>query len=193
MLSGCRDSDEISLPEQSSHIHDILSIRNSDGDSIYYGMSQVDVESILGLGEAGFGNTHFYESADITILYRDGIVALLTMHSDSGWRLANGIYIGMRVYDQQVFYGKTVEESRQFTRYITNQYDASILTVDYRFALEGDSDLRLLATVEEYEELRRETLGQDILRYRFMVSLRAPDDTVAIIVFGDQQALFTLR
>jgi len=195
LLSGCRDSDIVDLPEQSSHIQDILSIRNSDGDRIYYGMTQGDVEAILGQGEAGMMDMYFYENADVAILYRDGMVVLLVLYSDIGWRLTNGIYVGMQVYDQQVFYGKTAEESRQFTRDLINQGegDIQVTTLDYRFALEGDSDLSVLETVEEYEELRRESLGQDVMRYRFMVSLRVPENTIYLIMFGDQQALFTFR
>ena len=185
------------LPGMSNHIQDILSIRNSDGDVIYYGMNRADVEHILGQGEESFLNNAFsYMDGDITILYRDDAVVMIILHWYTDWTLANGIYFGMQIYERQVFYGnKTVEESRQFSRYAMNrQAHEAQATVDFRFILEDDNYLRLLETFEEYGEVRRATMTEEgALSNRFMVSLMVPDDTIYLISIGDQQALFTFR
>ena len=163
ILSGCGHDEnyendyEAYLPEQSNYMRDILSIRNPDGDIIYYGMSRADAEHILGQGEAGFGNIYFYEIsriADISILYRDDIAVFIMLIGRSSWELSNGIYVGMQVYDQQVFYGMTIEENRQFLRVLAglqeHELESLALGPNFRFMLLGNNELILLTNYEEY-------------------------------------------
>jgi len=196
-LTACDGSDN--LAEQSNHLHDIISIRNSDGDVIHYGMSRADVEAILGQGERGIHrhiNIYIYGD-DISILYRDDIAVSITVSGGSEWRLANGAYVGMQVDDQKEFYGMSLEEITSFMRYVmnlaspNNDNDARLTIIDYRFVLEDDRELRLVTTPEEFSELSFVGVERDLMLSSFMISFSIPDDIIAGIILGDAQALFT--
>ena len=196
ILTACGGSDNFA--QQSNYIHDILAIRNSDGGIIYYGMNRADVESILGLGERGTPRHIVVYGDEISILYRDDIVVSIILSNGSEWRLANGAYVGMQVNNQTIFYNISLEEKRQFINSVMNfasqtEENVQITIVDYRFVLEGDSELRLVTTVEEFGELFLGRPEQDIMRSSFIISFSIPDDTVAGIILGDMQALLTFR
>jgi len=150
-LAGCVDNsgESDNLPVQSNHIHNILSIRNAAGDIVHYGMNRADVERVLGPGEPSLGNFYFHEisdDADIAILYRDDIVAAIMLRGDTGWMLANGAYVGMQIYDQQGFYGITIEENRQFIRQLMGMDESQIpSSINFRFVLEDGNYLRMVS------------------------------------------------
>ena len=208
ILSSCGHNEsyendyETYLPGLSNYIRDILSIRNSDGDIIYYGMSRTDVERILGQGMPGFGNIYSYEIsriADISILYRDDIAVLIMLTGRSNWELSNGTYVGMQVYGQQVFYGMTIEENRQFLRDMAglqeHEHEPLTLGPNFRFILLDNDELILMTNYEEYRwwTSRMRMSRADALRNFFMVDLRLKDDAVDIITIGDHQALIQFR
>ena len=72
---------------------DLLSVRNTRGDVLYYGMHRRAAERILGTAESNAGPIYNYDHG-ITILYRDDYAVLIRV-SYAGWRTAHNVEVGV--------------------------------------------------------------------------------------------------
>ena len=156
LLSGCGANDSDSSP---------LSIQDSNGNVIYYGMARSDVESILGEGEANFFGYTYNES--ISILYRDDLVALVSIW-EPGWKTSNGVEVDVTTETQ-------LRGLFEFYHYRAN----------VEFELFFDYDLNSLY-IQDGEEW-------DYVLFFAVDSNDSGEHTVSHILFGDRTAAVTMQ
>ncbi len=94
----------------------IISIRNAEtGDTINLGMSQGEIEDIIGKGEeTDYGTIQYGTDQDgLNITYEKNVSTSFGIYGDNLWRLQHGIKAGDKVSDMFKYYGEAEIKDRK--------------------------------------------------------------------------------